>query len=216
MVRSADPATRATVLEVAARVIANEGSLALSARRLAAEADTSTMAVYTHFGSMEAVRAAVRQEGFSQLSRRLDSVGLSKDPVADLARQGLAYAQWALEFPHLYRATFLEAPVGPEDTLAGIASFRPLVAVVGRCIDESRISPGDPLLIATKIWTSLHGSLCAHLLGILGFALGQPEISESAVLLYLADAARTSLLGLGAAPDQLDRSLAAGFAASSA
>jgi AcrR family transcriptional regulator len=215
MTRGVDPDTRANVLEVAARVVANEGSLALSARRLAAEADTSTMAVYTHFGSMDAVRAAVRQAGFNQLSRRLDAVGLSDDPVADLARQGLAYARWALEFPNLYRATFLEAPVGADDTLAGIASFQPLVAVVSRCIDERRIAPGDPLLIATKIWTSLHGSLCAQLLGILGFALGQPELSESAAMSYLANAARTTLLGLGAPPDSLDRSLAAVFAATS-
>jgi AcrR family transcriptional regulator len=203
--------TRATVLEVAARVIASEGSVALSARRLAAEAETSTMAVYTYFGSMDAVRAAVRQEGFNQLTRRLDEVGVSNDPITDLARQGLAYTRWALEFPNLYRATFLEAPVGTDDTQAGIASFRPLVDVVKRCLDQRRLAPGEPLMIATKIWTALHGSLCAQLLGVLGFALGEPELSESAAMAYVADAARTSLLGLGAPPGPLDRSLAAAF-----
>jgi AcrR family transcriptional regulator len=214
MARAIDPSMRATILEVAARVIATEGSSAVSARRLAAEANTSTMAVYTHFGSMDAVRAAVRREGFNQLRDRLAGVPRSDDPIADLARQGLAYARWALDFQNLYRATFLETPVGANDIEAGLASFQPLLGVVKRCVDDQRVAPADPELIATKIWTSLHGSLCAQLLGILGFALGQRELPEAAVLAYLADAARTTLIGLGATPDSLDTSMAAGFAAS--
>ena len=214
MARAADPSIQAAVLDVAARVIATEGSRALSARRLAADAGTSTMAVYTHFGSMDAVRAAVRKEGFNQLRERLAAVGANEDPISDLARQGLAYARWALEFPNLYRATFLEAPVGANDIEAGLATFQPLLEVVQRCVADHRIAPGDPHRIATKIWTSLHGSLCAQLLGILGFAMGQPQLPEAEVLTYLADAARTTLIGLGATPDSLDPSLAAGFAAS--
>ena len=46
-----DVATR--LVEVAARVLAEEGSGAVSARRVTGEAGVSTMAVYTHFGGME-------------------------------------------------------------------------------------------------------------------------------------------------------------------
>ncbi|MEU4325462.1 hypothetical protein [Nonomuraea dietziae] len=45
----------------------------MTARRLAGEAGTSTMAVYTYFGGMEEVRGAVRQEGFARLAADLDA-----------------------------------------------------------------------------------------------------------------------------------------------
>ena len=72
--RSADPAIRTALLDAAARILAADGPSALSTRRLATEVGASTMAVYTHFGSMDQVRQAVRQDGFARLAAELDAV----------------------------------------------------------------------------------------------------------------------------------------------
>ena len=75
---------RRRLLESAAHLLGEEGPSALSARRLAAEAGTSTMAVYTHFGGMPALVRAVVAEGFRRLYERVGAVPLTDDPVHDL------------------------------------------------------------------------------------------------------------------------------------
>ena len=71
--RPADPAIRAALIEAGARILAVDGPGALSTRRLATETGTSTMAVYTYFGSMDGLRRAIRAEGFARLAGRFDS-----------------------------------------------------------------------------------------------------------------------------------------------
>jgi len=61
---------RRRLIEVAADVLSEEGPGALSARRLARDAETSTMAVYTHFGGMPGLVRAVVAEGFTPQARR--------------------------------------------------------------------------------------------------------------------------------------------------
>src|SRR5437764_15477988 len=83
--------TRRALIEASARLIATEGSAALTLRRVADEVGTSTMAIYTHFGGMPELRRAVRREGFNRLAAYLVEVDATNDPVADLACLGLAY-----------------------------------------------------------------------------------------------------------------------------
>ena len=110
--RRADPALRESLIEAAAALLAKEGPLALSTRRLASEVGSSTMAVYTHFGGMDDLVRAVAHEGFARLNVRMRAVGESPDPVADVAELGLAYRRNALENPALYAVMFGGAVLG--------------------------------------------------------------------------------------------------------
>src|SRR3712207_7287831 len=83
------------LIDAAARVLAEEGSPALSARRLARECGTSTMAVYTHHGSMEQLRVAVRRKAFLGLLAHLEAVEPTDDPLADPTRIRVAYRHLA-------------------------------------------------------------------------------------------------------------------------
>ena len=80
---------RRRLVEAAADLLSEEGPAALSARRLAREAGTSTMAVYTHFGGMPALVRAVVAEGFARLYDRVAEVEPSDDPLADLIAAGV-------------------------------------------------------------------------------------------------------------------------------
>ena len=71
---TANPEVRVRLLEGAARLLAEEGPAALTLRRVATEADTSTMSVYTHFGSMPDLAEAVVAEGFARLAALLAEV----------------------------------------------------------------------------------------------------------------------------------------------
>jgi AcrR family transcriptional regulator len=151
------------LLEAAARVIAEEGPGALTLRRLSREVGTSTMAVYTHFGSMTEVRREVRREGFARLGANLAAVEETRDPVADYLVLGWAYYRTGTEEPNLYRAMFLDGPVDAEDAEMGIETFDQCMAGAQRCLDAHRFRGGDARTVATQMWALLHGIVSLQL-----------------------------------------------------
>lgn len=86
--RIPDPDVATRLVEVAARVLAEEGPSAVSARRLANEVGASTMVVYTHFGGMDHVLGHVRREGFRRFGEALGRQQSNDDAVADWMLQG--------------------------------------------------------------------------------------------------------------------------------
>ena len=165
--RVADPAVRTTLIERAAGIIATEGPSALTLRRVAEDAGTSTMAIYTHFGGMAELRRAVQGEGFVRLAAHLDAVASTGDPVADLTALGSAYFTNAVTNPNLYRVMFMDHPVGLDDDEVSAGTFLSLVAGVRRCVDAGRFAPADPVDLATQLWALTHGIVTLHLAGFL-------------------------------------------------
>lgn len=156
------PDVRRRLIEVAADVLGEEGPAALSARRLARDAGTSTMALYTHFGGMPGLVQAVVAEGFRRLHARVAEVELTDDPVADLAAAAAAYRANALANPHLYAVMFGSASLGQyrlhdEELEVGLAAFEQLVGLVERAMDAGALRRADPGPVAAQIWTALHG-----------------------------------------------------------
>jgi len=196
--KTADPETREALIEAAARLLAEEGPTALSTRRLATEVGTSTMAVYTHFGGMDELHRAVREEGFARLMSHLRSVPATGDPVADLTALGWAYSFNALANPHLYRAIFLDAPIDDAETLIGRSTFERLIATVARCIEAGRFQPADPESLAVQLWTAGHGMICAVLAHVL---------SIEQVIVHFSAMARNLYVGFGDHPDSALRSI---------
>lgn len=174
MARSADPAVRVALIEAAAQLLATEGLDALSIRRVATEVGTSTMAVYTHFGSKDDLVHAVVREGFSRLDAELRAVAHTDDPIADLAGMGLAYRHNALANAHLYRVMFSINPLALDDPTAAtrgddvtMAAFHALVDAVQRCVDGGELR-GEPGQIALQVWAAAHGAVSLELAGFLG------------------------------------------------
>lgn len=197
--RAADPALRASLVEVGARLLAEEGHSALSARRLAQEVGASTTAVYTYFGSMGSLRQAIRHEAFRLLNESLShTTSHSRDSVADLAELTWGYWQFAISHGDLYRAAFID-PAEPNDDDEGHVSFRPIVQTVQRCISAGRLRPVDsPPLVARHLWAANHGLICAVLAGLIPLVEG--EASATAL-------GRALLVGFGDSPTSADASL---------
>ena len=193
-------------METAARLLAEEGPNALSTRRLAAAAGTSTMAVYTHFGGMDDLVRAMVHEGFRRLNTRMIEVGQSADPVADVAQMGIAYRENALENPHLYSVMFGGSTLGgfalnEEDRQFGRYAMEPTVRAVSRCMEAGRFWPGDAQAVANQAWIALHGLVTLELGGYL--------IAPYTAELLLSAQVRGLLIGAGDGIEQATASLRA-------
>lgn len=204
--RRADPAVRVRLLEGAARLLAEEGPSALTLRRVATEADTSTMAVYTHFGSMPDLADAVVGEGFARLAARLAEVPHTDDAISDLVGLSHAYLIHARQHPHLYAVMFGTAslgryrPQGAEERGRGRYAFEEIVQTARRALEQGRLRSAEPLGIAMQLWTAMHGYVMLDVGGYLG---------EGGVEHVLAPMFVNLLAGLGADRDAAQASFQA-------
>jgi AcrR family transcriptional regulator len=177
---------RAQLLAAALEILDKDGPDALQTRKIASAAGTSTMAVYTHFGGMPALIAAVAEEGLGQFDAAL-TMPATSDPVADLMATGVAYRRFAIERPHMYRLMFgstsahgINAPAHDVLTLSvaeindHYPSFAHVVRGVHRCMLAGRITEGSAsddatvVAIAARFWASIHGFVMLELAGYYG------------------------------------------------
>jgi AcrR family transcriptional regulator len=191
---------RMDLIEKAAELL--NGHEPATLRRVAAAAGTSTMAVYTHFGGMPGLWAAVRQEGFTRLARRLHGVERTEDAARDLTAIGSAYVANALANPDLYQTMF-GPRTGLDDPEAAEATFGVLVGGVRRVCDGGRfVDSTDPAAAATQLWALTHGMLTLVLAGALPLdSLG----------MHLPAMTAAAYVGFGDRPDLARRSVDAGW-----
>lgn len=171
-------------------------------RSLVADTGVSTMAVYTHFGSMTGLWSAVRQDGFTRLAERLAAVTWSPDPVRDLVRLGAAYLAHALAQADLYRTMFDDAfPL--EDPQAAAGTFRTLIAGIDRAVQRGRFAEAtDGPSLATDYWIIGHGIASLTIAGV----LRPGEVDARA-----ADLVTALFVAAGDEPDRTRRSFANGW-----
>jgi AcrR family transcriptional regulator len=171
--RKPDPAVREQLIATAARLLAQEGALTL--RRVASEAGTTTMAIYTHFGGMDELKREVRRTGYAALADALSAAG---EDIVALCR---AYTAFARAQGDLYRVMFMEAPLDEADAAECAGTFAMLVAGAQRHVGEGE---GDGEALAMELWAAGHGVATLELSALL-----TPEQAED-----LAQSLRDKLL----------------------
>ncbi|MFC5058321.1 TetR/AcrR family transcriptional regulator [Saccharothrix xinjiangensis] len=170
--RKLDPEIRTALVDIAARLLAEHGAEALSTRKIAAEAGTSTMAVYTYFGGMSGLVREMVHEGFARLERQFARVRQTDDPVADVLVLGHAYRHNAKANSHLYAVMFGGQSLAgfsltEEDRQYGRYTLVDVVGCVSRCVEAGRFRQADPLLVAHQLWIATHGLVNLELGGYL-------------------------------------------------
>jgi AcrR family transcriptional regulator len=207
--------TQDRLVAAALAVLERDGPAAVQARTLAREIGASTMAVYTHFGGMRKLIEAVMREGLARFAEHTRWVPHTNDPMADLIAGGLAYAEFAMQNPQLYRLLFGLTELGgvpkpsadtatPWDLAEGIDALSVLVTAVERVIDAGRIGPQKPTPAATQILSATHGFV---LLAMGGFIDSQ-GLRDVMPLLAI-----NLMVGLGDTRRRAERSLAAAIKA---
>ena len=152
---------RAVLLATAMQMLENGEPFSL--RAIARRAGVSPTAPYRHFADREALESALAAEGLGDLKADL----LSKNSalpttVAELAEFGVAYVQFALRRPALFRLMFGNPcdDQNDERVLAAAAVHELIAGAVLAVFPDV-----DPAPLATAGWGLVHGLACLHLDG---------------------------------------------------
>lgn len=163
---------RERLIEAGLRLLQSEGPAALQARKVSAEIGASTMAVYTHFGGMTGLLEAIVADSFERFGAALAAVPTTDDPMADFFAMGFAYRQFALASPQRYRLMFgLASPQlllsRTNEAPVAAAAFDHLVTAVQRILATGRIRADEPVDLAGRVWSLVHGFLLLEIVGSL-------------------------------------------------
>jgi AcrR family transcriptional regulator len=158
---------RSALVRAALERLEESGASALSLRAVARRAGVSAAAPYRHYADREALVSAVAAVGYRELAERLAAAHPSPSTPEQLAGVAIAYVQFALERPALFRIMFGE-PCDREndERVAATAAVSLYVrGIVERCFPQANTEA-----LATAIWALVHGLAFLHLDGKLDAA----------------------------------------------
>jgi AcrR family transcriptional regulator len=143
-------------------LLEERGESALSLRAVARRAGVSPAAPYRHYADREALVSAIAAVGYRELAERLAAAHRSPSTPEQLASVAIAYVQFALERPALFRIMFGEpCDRDNDDRVAATAA----VSTYVRSIAERTFPQADPEALATAIWALVHGLAFLYLDG---------------------------------------------------
>lgn len=160
-------AVKDALLQAARRIFVTEGLNGLSVRRVAQQAGTTTMAVYSRFDGKDGIVGALFDEGFAQLARAQAAVDADLEPRARVVALCRAYRRVAQDHPHHY-ALMLGSHSGEfrpnaDSHAKAMATLTPLVDAVVRAVDASRDQAED---IARRVIAYCHGWVALEQVGL--------------------------------------------------
>jgi AcrR family transcriptional regulator len=156
---------RAALVRAAMELLEESGETALSLRAVARRAGVSPAAPYRHYDDREALVSAVAAVGYRELAERLAAAHPSPSTPEQLASVAIAYVQFALERPALFRVMFGEpCDRDNDERVAATAAVSQYV----RAIVERTFPQADADALATAIWALVHGLAFLYLDGKLG------------------------------------------------
>jgi AcrR family transcriptional regulator len=158
---------RPALVRAAMELLEESGETALSLRAVARRAGVSPAAPYRHYADREALVSAVAAVGYRELAERLSAAHPSPSTPEQLAAVAIAYVQFALERPALFRIMFGEPCDRDNDERVAATAA---VSLYVRAIVERAFPQADAEALATAVWALVHGLAFLHLDGKLDAA----------------------------------------------
>jgi AcrR family transcriptional regulator len=157
----------AALLRAALELLEEGGATELSLREVARRAGVAASAPYRHYADRDALLSAVAAVGYRDLAASLAKAHPTPSTPDDLAAVAVAYVQFALQRPALFRVMFSEPC--DRDSAERVAATAAISAYVGAIVE--RAFPGaDPQALSTAIWALVHGLAFLYLDGKLDSA----------------------------------------------
>jgi AcrR family transcriptional regulator len=187
---------RAALVRAAMDLLEEGGEAELSLRAVARRAGVSAAAPYRHYDDREALVSAVAAIGYRELAERLAAAHPSPSTPDELASVAVAYVQFALERPALFRIMFGEpCDRDSDERVAATAA----VSLYVRGIVERTFPQADSEALATAVWALVHGLAFLHLDGKLDAA------APTEVAARITAAIHALLTATNIGPDAADR-----------
>jgi AcrR family transcriptional regulator len=171
----------------------------LTVRRIATAAGTTTMALYTGFGSRDGLLDIVYAHGFEQLREAMAPAALVADPAEAVLELLGAYRMFALANPGLYGLLFERVFPGfdpsPEVRTAALdTTFGLLAAQAGRVLGTNAQDKASREFGYT-LWALAHGLVTLELSHASRSPLAHPVLAEIDGKAVLDTALRAALTG---------------------
>lgn len=156
---------RARILATAEELLASAGSTdAVSIRAVAERCDVTPPAIYLHFADKKQLFLEVCRARLRDLDEATaEATSAASDPLDGLRLMGLAYVNFGLAHPEIYRVALMErdsltaAPSGGgEGTITG-AVLRHVSTAVERAVTAGALGDVDAERTALVLWAGLHG-----------------------------------------------------------
>jgi AcrR family transcriptional regulator len=187
---------RAALVGAAMDLLEEGGEAELSLRAVARRAGVSPAAPYRHYDDREALVSAVAAVGYRELAERLAAAHPSPSTPDELASAAVAYVQFALERPALFRIMFGQpCDRDSDERVAATAA----VSLYVRGIVERTFPQADSEALATAVWALVHGLAFLHLDGKLDAA------TPTVVAERITAAIHALLTATNLGPDAADR-----------
>lgn len=156
---------RNALVTEALRLLEQGGGTDFTLRDLAQRVGVSYAAPYAHFEDKRALLAAVAAHAAAKLTAALlEGTRGKADPTEEFLGMGLAYVQFGLDHPALYRLMFTAWELTPADKhkypeleQASEGCFKTLTDMLERQQKSGFLRPGMVEADALTIWSSVHG-----------------------------------------------------------
>lgn len=146
----------------AALELLDEGNSELSLRAIARRAGVSAAAPYRHYADREALASAVAAIGYQDLAAQLIAVAPQPSTAAEIADVAVAYVQFALQRPALFRIMFSDGCDRDNDArVTAVAAIHLYVHSAA----ERAFPNSDADALATGAWGMVHGLAFLYLDG---------------------------------------------------
>jgi AcrR family transcriptional regulator len=153
------------LVDAAYALLEADGPDGLSVRAIAAAAGVAPMGVYNHLGNKNGVVDALFIRGFDALRDAFAEV--DGDPLGSLRESCRRYRALALAQPRTYGVMFDQAVAGftpsPAAWEHACAAFDRLVDMVGGALAAGAIREDDPVEVAQRLWSTMHGAVSLEL-----------------------------------------------------
>lgn len=168
------PTTADRILHAARAIFEDEGSDAVSMRRVATAIGLTPMAIYRHFPNRDALLKRISDDSFNEIARHWDARRAGSDVIARLLSTQRIYLDYALAHPHLFDHAFSvqrdDARRYPEDFQAGLSPTANVVHdVVVEAQQQQRLRADDPWDITMTLWAHTHGLIALYRAGRFSF-----------------------------------------------
>lgn len=140
-----DASTAAALLAAAEVLLQERGATALSLRKVAGRAGTSVQAVYSVFGSKEALLGALGAEAMEVLRVGVEAIPITDDPHHDLVEAALVFRHFARTHPALFEIAFqrVDPAVWPRFQTEAATALDTLERRFERLADAGRLDRGS-------------------------------------------------------------------------
>ena len=151
------------LIKAGVEILAKDGVIGLSLRKVAARAGVSHTAPYSHFVDKQALIAAISTEGFRQLYEQMSAVAeeYKTKPSMQLMEVGWAYVQFALDdrdrFKVMFSGILEKEKIYPEFVTESQRNFQLVKMVVEANQAAGVLRSGSSDLVALSAWAIIHG-----------------------------------------------------------